>query len=97
MRYQIIRDKKIFELSDHEIEICDTPEEVNNFSVKEIMNLLNELKEANYEEPDIYVDIYTILRNLTEQNKIMDWEIEDLYKKKLKEEGMFSRYLLKIK
>ncbi len=97
MRYSLIRDKKIFELSDHEIEICDTQEEINNFSVKEIMNLLNELQEYDFKDAETYVDIYAILENLTEQNSIPNSEIEILYKLKLKGQGGYSKYLLKIK
>ena len=97
MRYQLIRNKKIFELPDSDIEICDTRDEINNFSVKEIMNLLVELKDTNYKNAGIYVDIYTVLKNLTEENNIPDHEIEVLYKQKLKDEGMFGKYLLKIK
>jgi len=96
MRYSLIRDKKIFELGDHEIEVCDTPEEINNFSIKEIMNLLNELKEEDYDNIEIFVDIFSILKNLTDINSINSTELENRYLEKMDKEGPFSRYLLKI-
>lgn len=97
MRYQLIRDKKIFELSDSDIEICDNKDEINNFSVKEIMNLLNELKEVEYSDISIYVDIYSILLNLIEQNGINETVLTNLAKEKAIQKGNYSKYLLKIK
>ena len=97
MRYQLIRDKRIFDLQDHEIEICDDTDEINNFSVKEIMNLLNELKESEFADTHVYVDIYAILKNMTRNNEISDDEVEIIYQNKLKTKGEFSKYLIKIK
>ena len=96
MRYCLIRDKKIFELNESEIEVCDSTEEINNFSIKEIMNLLNELKESDFTDPDIYVDIFAILKNMKELNQIYELNFKKLSDLKDITHGEFSRYLLKI-
>jgi len=96
MRYQLIRDKKILELNESLIEVCDNDDEIINFSLKELMNLLVELKDSDYKDPDIYVDIYAVIKNIHETRSIPLEDIENLYHEKLQEFGTFSRYLLKI-
>ncbi len=95
-RFQLIRDNRIFELDESKIEICDDKDEVNSFSVKEIINLFSELKESNYSDIDIFVDIYNILDNLIKNNKIDYDELSDLYTEKILKFGKFSKYLIKI-
>ncbi len=86
----------ILKLDREVIEICDNKKEIINFSIKEIMNLLNEIQEDDYPELDIFVDIITILKNIANINFIEPEEIENRYLEKLETEGNFSRYLLKI-
>jgi len=96
MRYQLIRDKRIFELDESKLEICDSAEEISNFSIKELINLLSELQETDCKDVDIYVDILSILDNLAGNNNINPVELKALFDKKEKKHGAFSKYLLKI-
>jgi len=95
-RYQLIRDKKIFELNENLIEVCDNKDEIMDFSIKEIINLLSELKESDYKDTDVYVDILAILKSISKLNSIDIKELSELWDKKDKQYGEFSKYLLKI-
>lgn len=96
MKYRLIRDKVIFELDDSEIEICDSKNEINDFSFQEIISLLKELKEVDYKDLSIYVEIYGILDNLIRTNEINFDDLEKKYNNKEKIHGLYTKYLLKI-
>lgn len=97
MRYQLIRDKQLKNFNEDDLEVCDTKEEIDNFSVKEIMNLLNELKESDYQDRDVFIDIYALLKNLLLNNKIDYYKLNMDGLKKIKTKGSFTKYLLKIR
>lgn len=96
MKYKLIRDKRIFSLDESEIEICDTKEEICDYSIKELLNLISELKETNFEDIETYTDIMSILDNIIRVNNIDEDEILLEMHRKIKKYGNFSKYLLKI-
>lgn len=96
MKYQLIRDKLIRDLQEYQIEVCDSLEEINKFSFKEIVSLLHELDEYDYKSEELYVEIYGILSNLLKQNNIDVNDINNGCIKQEKEKGKYSKYLLKI-
>ncbi len=96
MRYQLIRDKRISELNESEIEVCDNNNECKRFSIKEIMNLFAEVLEEDSPVEDLFIDIFDIMANLMDLYDMNPTDLDKKFKKRRKELGPFSKYLLKI-
>ena len=95
MRYRFIRDNKIFEYPEERLEVCDNMHEIVEFGIKEIENLLFDLKNEKFKDIDAIVDILELMDYLSEINFISKEEIENYRKKRESELGSYSKYLLK--
>ena len=95
-KYKLIRDKKIINYDESRIEVCDDRQEIVNYSVKELLNLIIELQESDCRDIEIFADIFEIVSMLAEISYIELDGIDDLVDWKIEHEGEFSKYLLKI-
>lgn len=95
-KYKLIRDKKVFQIDESLLEVCDTRAEVISFSIKELMNMLLDLQQGDCRDLEMFADIFEILYNLAEISFIEIDEIDDMVDFKSEQLGTFSKYLQRI-
>ena len=95
-RYKLIRDELIYEYPEERLEICDNLHEIVDFGIKELINLLLNLKSEKFKDLDVIADIIELMFYISEINYITEEQIYEKLNERFEDLGPYSKYLLKI-
>lgn len=94
-KYRFIRDQEIYEIPEQKIRVLESRQEVIDFSIREVVTKLEELRRGDCRDLDQYVDIFELLYGIADLSFIELELIDNYGDDKLNKLGGYSKYLMR--
>jgi hypothetical protein len=95
-KYRFIRDSDVYQIPESRIRVLETRTEIIDFSIAELHLLLEQLRNGDCRDLDLYADIFEILFNVADHS-LIELELIDNYgNEKLDKYGAYTKYLMRL-
>lgn len=95
-KYKFIRDNEIYEIPESRIRVLETRKEMIDFSIRDIVAMLEQLRQGDCRDLDLYVDIFELLYLIADLSFIELELIDNYGDDKLEQLGGYSKYLMRL-
>ena len=95
-KYRFIRDGDVSQIPEQRVRVLENRPEIIDFSIAEIKLKLEELRNGDCRDLDLYVDIFELLFGIADHS-LIELELIDNYgNQKLETGGGYTKYLMKM-
>jgi hypothetical protein len=95
-KYRFIRDSDVYQIPEQRVRVLENRPEIIDFSIAEIHLLLEQLRNGDCRDLDLYVDIFELFFNVADHS-LIELELIDTYgDEKLEKLGGYTKYLMRL-